>query len=139
MLRPEIAVLFTGAETTAAALATAGRLAGDHGGVIRLIVVRTVPFPLPLTEPAVPVGFTTQQVLRLVSNAGASTRIELYLCRDRQEVLRTQLPSRSWIVIGGKLRWWPTGEQRLAQWLQETGRHVIFVTPQSEEITKSTF
>jgi len=40
--------------------------------------------------------------------------------------LRLVLKPHSLIIVGGRKRWWPTSEQRLAQALKKDGHHVIF-------------
>ena len=47
MRSPEVAVLFTTAEPTLAALKTARRLVPEPGAQIRLMVLLAVPYPLP--------------------------------------------------------------------------------------------
>lgn len=52
----------------------------------------------------------------------------LYLCRDRLDVLARVLRPESTVVIGGRRRWWPTGESRLAKALRSRGRQMAFVS-----------
>ena len=50
----------------------------------------------------------------------------IYLCRDRVETLTAVLSPHSLVVIGGRKRWWPTAEKRLARKLRRAGHEVIF-------------
>jgi hypothetical protein len=50
----------------------------------------------------------------------------MYLCRDSSETLLAVLKPRSLVVIGGRRRWWPTREERLAKKLRGAGHEVIF-------------
>ena len=125
-----VTVLYTTPEPTLAALRTARRLMREHGAPVRLVVMLPVPYPLPLASPPVPLEFTERQIRRLASQAAVETKIELYLCRDRREVLRDFLKPGSLVVLGGnRRRWWGGPERKLARWLQQDGHSVVFAAP----------
>src|ERR1039457_5036885 len=99
--RPEVNVIFTDPQATAAALRTAGSLARDLGACIRVRVAITVPYALPLDKPPVSVRFTERLLSALVC------RLELdnfepsghcYLCRDQLEPLLRVLRPNSLVV-----------------------------------------
>ena len=127
--RLEVNVIFTGTQGTLAALRIAGQLAGNLGARITLLVPQIVPYPLPITEPPVPVEFTERRFRTLAgneANEGVQTLVHICLCRDRRRCLAQFLKPRSLVVIGGKTRWWPTEERRLALMLESKGHEVIF-------------
>ncbi len=134
-----VAVLYTTPEPTLVALRTAWRLTREHGAPVRLLVMLSVPYPLPLSSPPVMQEFTERQIRQLVSKASVETKVELYLCRDRREVLRDFLKPGSLVVLGVNRRWWWGGpEQKLARWLQQNGHSVVFAAP-DEEANRRTF
>jgi hypothetical protein len=54
------------------------------------------------------------------------TIVRVFLCRDRLETLSMVLKPHSLVVVGGRGRWWPTAEERLARRLRRAGHEVIF-------------
>jgi len=71
------------------------------------------------------VPFAEQQLLALAGEQPVETNIQMYLCRDLTETIRRVLKPDSVVVIGGRKRWWPTPEQKLAAILRRDGHHVI--------------
>ena len=125
-----IMVVFTTVPATLIALEQGGQLAQQLGARIRIVVPHVVPYPLPIDRPPVDPEFRLRR-FRTVSIQGAiETQIEVRLCRDSDHAVMQGLPPRSVILIGGRKRWWPTRERRLAKRLARVGHHVIFV-PQS--------
>ncbi len=124
--RLNVAVVFTSVDATIAALRKAGTLASRLSGRITLLVPQVVPYPLPLTSPPVLLEWNERRFRVIASEGAVETRVLLYLCRDRLETLRAVLSPRSLIVIGGRKRWWPTPERRLARTLRRAGHEVIF-------------
>lgn len=123
----DLQVIFTDLPKTAAALATARTLARDLGARITLMAAQVVPYPLPLTEPDVPVEFTERAMESLAADEDAT--IEIYLCRDRNDAIRHVLPPDSLVIVGArKWRWWPSWESRLARVLRRDGRRVLVVS-----------
>jgi hypothetical protein len=122
----EIAVVFTSATPTIAALKKAGALADRLRGRINLIVPQIVPYPLPLESPPVLLEFGEQRFRDIAAQSLVETMIQIYLCRDRLETLKSVLTPRSLVVIGSRKRWWPTREKSLARKLRRAGHEVIF-------------
>jgi hypothetical protein len=125
-LRLNISVVFTTVEATLEALRRAGDLASRLSGQITLLVPQVVPYPLPLTSPPVLLDWNERRFRVIASECPVETKVMLYLCRDRVETLMRVLTARSLIVIGGRKRWWPTAETRLARELRHAGHEVIF-------------
>ena len=124
--RLEIAVVFTSIEPTLAALRKAGSLADRLNGRVTLLVPQVVPFALPLTSPPVLLDWNERRFRVIASESPVETAVKIYLCRDRLDTLTAVLNPRSLIVIGGRKRWWPTAERRLARKLRRSGHEVIF-------------
>jgi hypothetical protein len=122
-----IFVISTTPLCTAAALKTAGRMAGGLSATITLIAPREVPFPLPLAEPPVPVEFTEAQLSELVRRTGESAIVDVLLCRDRQEAVRQALPAGSLVILGARPRRFGRGVSKLVTALERDGHTVIFV------------
>jgi hypothetical protein len=62
----------------------------------------------------------------IAEESPVETTVQIYLCRDRVDTLKAALSTRSLVVIGGRRRWWPTAEKRLARSLRSEGHEVIF-------------
>jgi len=124
--RLNIAVVFTSVESTLAALKEAGTLAQSLGAQITLLVPQVVPYPLPLESPPVLVDFSEKRFHVIASQSPVETKVSIYLCRDQMETLRSVLRPGSIVVIGGRKRWWPTKEARLAHKLRKAGHEVLF-------------
>ena len=121
-----VAVVFTSVEATLAALRKAGDLANRLSGRITLVVPQVVPYPLPLTSPPVLLDWNEKRFRVIASESPVETTVLIYLCRDRLKTLTTELSSRSLVVVGGRKRWWPTAEKRLARKLRRAGHEVLF-------------
>jgi len=122
----EIAVVFTSVEPTVRALKEAGLLAGQLNAKITVIVPQVVPWPLQLTSPPVLLDFNEARFRVIASRTGVQTDVRIYLCRDRAETVAQVLRYGSIVMIGGRSRWWPTAEKRLAWKLRRAGHQVIF-------------
>jgi hypothetical protein len=120
-----LVVIFTSLDATIAALKKAGGLAESLGARITLVVIQLVPYPLPLTSPPVLLDFQERRFSEIATASPVEIRVQLYLCRDVFETLNKVLLPHSLIVIGGRKRWWPTREKKLARKLQ-TAHEVIF-------------
>ena len=128
--RLEVNVIFTDPQATAAALKTAESFARDLGACIRMRAAIPVPYPLPVDKPPVPVSFTERLLSDLVCHleqGGLEPTIDLCLCRDRLGTLLRVLRPHSVVVIGGRKRWWPTAETRMAKALRSKGHRVVFI------------
>jgi hypothetical protein len=123
--RLDVAVVFTSAHATSTALIRAGALAQSLGARITLIVAQVVPFPLPIETPPVLLDFSEQRFRQIAASSPVETTVKIYLCRDPVETLKSVLARQSPIVIGGRRRWWPTREHRLARQLRRAGFEVI--------------
>ena len=124
--RLNVSVVFTSIEATIAALKKAAGLASRLNAHITLLVPQIVPYPLPLTSPPVLLDFNERRFRVLAEQSAVETRVCLYLCRDRWETLTVVLKPRSVVVLGGRKRWWPTAEKRLAHRLRRAGHEVVF-------------
>lgn len=125
--------MFTGIATARAALAAASGYARDLGAQITILVTQVVPYPLPLEEPPVDVGFLERDLSALAAGQPVETAVQIYLCRDRWETIRNALPRESTVIVGGRRRWWrPSTEQRFARLLRRDGHRVIFLNLQAE-------
>lgn len=118
-------MIFTSVGATTAALKKAGRLAENLGATITLVVPQVVPYPLPLTSPPVLLDFQERRFRQIAADSRVEIRVQLYLCRDELETLKTVLRPHSLVVLGGRRRWWPTREQKLARRLQ-SDHEVVF-------------
>ncbi len=124
----EINVIFTDHQGTLSALRTAGALAHQLQAHINLLVFRVVPYAFPLVSPPVSIQFTERRLLDLARQGaqGPVISVQLYLCRDPRLCLLEALNPQSLVVVGGRERWWPTKETKLARMLQFAGHQVIF-------------
>ena len=120
-----VVVVFTSVESTVHALRKAGALASRLNARISLVVPQVVPYPLPLTSPPVLLDFSERRFRVIAAESPVETTVRLYLCRDQMETLAAVLEPHSLIVLGGRKRWWPTQEKRLARKLRCAGHEVI--------------
>jgi hypothetical protein len=121
-----VAVVFTSVDSTLVALRKAGVLADRLKGRITLLVPQLVPYHLPIESPPVLVDWNEKRFRVIASESPVETTVQIFLCRDRLETLKLVLSPHSLVVIGGRKRWWPTDEQRLARALRHAGHEVIF-------------
>jgi hypothetical protein len=121
-----ITVVFTSVKATLTALQQAAMLAGELDARITLLVPQVVPFPLPLTSPPVLIDFNERRFRVIAERTPIQAAVQVYLCRDRDDVLAGALRPHSLVVIGGRQSWWPTAEKRLARRLRKKGHQVIF-------------
>ena len=69
----------------------------------------------------------SRQVVNAATAVRAADRyFELKRPRDPAETLAAVLKPDSVVVLGGRKRWWPTTEERLARKLRRIGHEVIF-------------
>src|SRR6202158_4313694 len=125
----EINVIFTDDQGTLSALRTAGALAHQLQAHINLLVPRVVPYAFLLPGPPVSIQFTEGRLLDLARQGAQGPMVisvQLYLCRDPRLCLLEALNPQSLVVVGGRQRWWPTKETKLARMLQFAGHQVIF-------------
>ncbi len=124
--RLNIAVVYTSVESTLTALKEAGTLANSLGARIELVVPQVVPYPLPLDSPPVLVEFNEKRFRVMVSESPVETSVQIYLCRDRFETLTSVLKPGSIVFLGGRHKWWPGKDERLARKLRRAGYEVFF-------------
>ena len=122
----EIFVVFTDGPGTGVALQTAGELAQELRGHIRLFVPFEVPYTLPLNRPPVALEFLEGKIRNMAYKSRLDVAAQICLCRDKRRALKALVGPESLVVVGGKKRWWPTAAQKLARQLDRDGRHVIF-------------
>jgi hypothetical protein len=124
--RLNIHVVFTSVDSTLAALKEAGNLANSLGARITLVVPQVVPYPRPLESPPVLVEFNENRFRVMATKNPVETSVHIYLCRDRLETLTSVLNVGSIVILGGRKRWWPTKEEKLARQLRSAGYEVLF-------------
>ena len=101
-------------------------MAGSLNGRIKLVAPQIVPYHLPLESPPVLLDFSEHRLREIATESPVETTVQIYLCRDSWETLKTVLAPHSLVVVGGKRRWWPTKEEKLARRLRRAGYEVIF-------------
>ena len=121
----DVSVVFTSAEPTVYALKKACALAGTLDLRITLIVPQVVPYQVPLHSPPVLIDFQEARLRPIAALTAVETTVRIYLCRDRWEALNSVLKPRSLVILGGRRKWWPTPERRLARKLRRAGHEVI--------------
>jgi hypothetical protein len=124
--RLSIDVVFTSVEATLVALRRAAELANRLAARITLFVPQVVPYPLPLESPPVLLDWSERRFRVIAEESPVETAVQIYLCRDRAHAIASVLKPRSIVVVGGRKRWWPTAEMRLARRLRAEGHEVIF-------------
>jgi len=122
----EVIVLHTTTAGTLKALRTAAGFAEGLAARIRLLVLQVVPYPLSLNAPDVPVTFTRRRFRTIAADANIETHIDIRFGRDQAQMLAGSIKPRSVVVLGGRRRWWPTAESRLAKRLERQGHQVMF-------------
>lgn len=109
--RLEIAVVFTFAPATMAALRRASALASSLNARITLVHPQTARYPLPLESPPVLLEFSERRLREIAVECPVETTVQIYLCRD---------PGRA-KGVGGLL-----AKRRGAKQLRRAGHEVIF-------------
>jgi hypothetical protein len=134
----EVFVLFTDVPSTMSALRTAGQLAEGLSARIRLLALHCVPYPLAVDQPPVSVGFLDQRYRAMTNGCTLETAIEIFLCRDRWEALKSRLHPASVVIVGWRGRWWRpwwlTPEDRLVRKLRAEGHHVVRTSKQGNHL-----
>jgi hypothetical protein len=120
-------VISTSHAATLAALRWVARLGTRLGTRPIVLMFYVVPYTLPLDWRAVPQGFLEGRIRALKAETPVDFSVRIYLCRNSKECLRHVLRPGSLVVVGGKKRWWPTDEQRLAGRLRKQGHQVFLV------------
>ena len=120
-----ITVLYTTSTQTARAYGHALRLARELKGRIKLLVPQTVPYPLPLEAPSAEPETFAARLSLMLDGSEIDTTVEVRLCREPWEGIRTALPAGSIVVVGCDGRWWPCRAMRLARRLKRDGHLVL--------------
>ena len=124
----DVAVLFTDAAGTQAALRSVGAFSAALDTGIRLVWLELVPLPLEMSQPVRPPEFITQTIGQVLDDAGVAVKgVEIYRCRDRREALRQIFRDPSLIVFSARSHGWLSKEHRLARWLRKRGHSVAVV------------
>ena len=121
----ELVVVHTSVAATKVALQTAAQLGNGLYNRIRLIALRVVPFPLPLTAPPVAERFTEQFFALMAEDFPEVTRVDVVNCRDEAEGLCSALRTSSLVVIGPPRRWWSSREAKLRKAATRAGHTVL--------------
>jgi hypothetical protein len=127
-----VTVLYTNVRATLAALRRAASLARDLGATIRILNVRTVPYPLPLDKPPVDREVVARNISTLADGQPIPTRIEICFGRDLVESLLQSLSPNSIVLVGSKISWWPSKERKLAKQLARHGHQIVLVAEGKE-------
>jgi len=122
----KVTVVYTSDQATLSAMQKAAVLAGSLHARLTLVYPQIVPFPRPATSSPVLTEFTERRLRKIAGQVPVDTEIHICLCRDREDALAAALKPRSVVVLGGRERWWPTAEKRLARKLRSAGHEVIF-------------
>jgi hypothetical protein len=72
------------------------------------------------------IDFSERRFQQIAEESPVETTVQIYLCRDRTETLKSVLAPCSLVVVGGPKRWWPTREKTLARQLRRAGHEVVF-------------
>jgi hypothetical protein len=95
-----------------------------------------VPRHFSITAPPVSTAFTEQRLQLLVGECcreDIEIVIRVCLCRDEEQCLLNVLEPESVVLVGGKKRWLPTHEQKLATLLHSHGHRILFI-PTKENV-----
>jgi hypothetical protein len=127
--RLQINVIFTTAKDTVAALKAAQILAQDLDAQTLLMVPLVVPRQFSISSPPVSIAFAQQRAYAMAMDCRKENdiHVQVYLCANRRECMLKVLKPNSLIIIGGKKRWWPLPEQKLAKALRANGHNLMFV------------
>lgn len=142
----EVIVLFTDIPSTLDALRFAAQLAQGLTARIRLLLIQSVPYPLPLDRPQCSMSFVEWQFRSLIdgypvesASRPVATTAEVVLCRDAWQGLQAGLRRDSVIVIGRRGRWWPRIEDRLARRLRAVGHRVVRTSAPQQTAVRGSF
>jgi hypothetical protein len=125
----EVDVIFTTWPGTQAALYAARQWTRYLDARVLLWSLQVVPRRFSMSAPPVSTGFIEHSLQRRaeVCCDGVEVVIRVCLCRERHDCLLSVLSPQSIVLVGGKVRWWHTQEQRLAGFLYSAGLRVLFI------------
>jgi hypothetical protein len=121
-----VVIPYTSPELTEAALRHAGACT-DLNVHVSLVDIQVVPFPCPLDHPPIDKEFSRQRLCDLLAQSGLPGRADVLYARNWVEGFRRVLPAQSLVMLGGKKRWWPTREDKLARGLLKVGHQVMLL------------
>ena len=127
--RLRVHVVFTSTAETLEALKSAATFSVGNSAEIALLVPLTVPYPLPLEDPPVSLGFACRRISDLASSVSTDAELEayIYLCRNPLETLLSVLQPHSLVVIGVSRRWLINKYRRVARRLRANGHEVVLI------------
>src|SRR3974390_3486829 len=117
----DVSVIYTSPETTLAAIKAAGAMAESLHARITIIVLQVVSIHVPLPSPPVLLEFQEAQMRAIAEQSPVETTVQIYLCRDYWEMLRSVLKPHSLVILGTRRKWWLAREERWARKLRRTG------------------
>jgi hypothetical protein len=120
-------VLFTTIEATLAAARVGHDFATAISVPLKLIHVRTVPYPLSVDSPTGVSPLETDEFLERLSAAGVDAEFHVVLCRDERRAIPSAVPRHSLVVLAGPRHWWPTRPERWRRALDSAGHFVVFI------------
>src|SRR5262245_62025414 len=126
--RPSVIVVATTGDSTPFALSSARRLASARDARIVLIVPQLTSFAdAPLSQEDRHRAIDDYR--GLARQAGVAAQIVCCACR-RYDDIRALLDRSSLVIVGGRRSaFWPSREQRFADWLSADGFDVLLVQP----------
>lgn len=122
-----VVVPYTDPRLTLAALRHATAFSRSLSVRIRLIDVRTVPFPSDLGVPLVTRDFLEDRLRAVASLAPVPVSSEIVFARDRVDGFVRAMLRTSVVVIAVRRQWWPSAEKRLARALESAGFQVVVI------------
>jgi hypothetical protein len=125
-----VTVMATTVEGTTAALYAASGLAKDLNARITLLKMEVAQTHTGVDKPAEVPDFAMRERPSLVFRSAATEEevaFRICRCHDRDNGLLRALRRRALVVIGGKRKWWLSGEERLEYALRRLGHQVIFI------------
>jgi len=115
----DLVVPFTTPQLTRVALDEAERLSKGLNAAIRVVRVQVVPYPLPIDQSPVYLGFLRQQLENI--RPDLELHADLRLARDFEPALEGALNPDSVVVLASAKRPWTTRNERLARTLRKKG------------------
>lgn len=122
-----IFVVRTDPGRTKDALAVACRLASGLDLPLTLLALQVIPYPLRLENPPVSLAFIEHELSELASGMDAEVAVNILLCREAKEALKSALAPDSVVVIATGRKWWRFRHARLARLLSADGRRLLLV------------
>lgn len=123
-----VSVVFTNIEGTLAALNAAAHLSVGLGAQIVVLATEVVSFRYLAQGLSDSLGFFQRLCEALVNECRLQdVSIEVHLCRDQVECLKSVLRPRSIVLIGARRRWWPWRERGLQRALKQRGFDALLV------------